>query len=230
MLCLRGFSFCFPRKKRLSDEGALHDLDPKNCFFPLSSKSLYCYSSSGSQIGFGPGKSSERFDFAGHYRHYPVDYKAAVTELLGKAAAIYSQRHSLAEHESLGFEGAGDALSNPIFNHSRAAAHPSQGSDGLSLALSDQFLVPTSVESYNGSGMNFGSVQDNHQEGVVQLPARPSINAHGALGQILFDVCVPKDVEDWDIKQSYYSGRRSFISSRRHATFNPIKCMLRSRL
>lgn len=175
-------------------------------------------------------KSSHKFDFAGHYRHYPVDYKAAVSELLGKAAAIYSQRNILVEHEKLGFEGARDAISDPMFNLSRATAGPSRGSPGLTLALSDQFLVPTSVESHNGVGLNFGSVQDNHEEGIIHLPARPSINAHGVLGQILFDVCVPRDVEDWDIKQSYYSGRRPFISSRRHAAFNPIKCMLRSRL
>ncbi|OWM80739.1 uncharacterized protein LOC116216055 [Punica granatum] len=166
----------------------------------------------------------------GHYRHYPVDYKAAATELLGKAAAIYSQRHNRVEQEKMGFEGGRDVIPDPIFNLGKAATGLSQGSHGLTLALSDQFLVPTSVVSYDGGSRNFGSVQDNHQEDMIHLPARPSINAHGVLGQILFDVCVPKDVEDWDIKQSYYSNRRPFASSRRHAPFNPIKCILRSRL
>ncbi|KAK4770533.1 hypothetical protein SAY87_031065 [Trapa incisa] len=165
-----------------------------------------------------------------HYRHYPVDYKAAMTELLGKAASTYSQRHSLVEHENMGFEGVGNTISNPILNPTRAAAPPGHRSDGLTLALSDQFLVPTLVDSYYGCGVDFGSVQDNHQEGVAHMPIGPSINVHGVLGQSLFDVCIPKDVDDWDIKQSYYTGRHSFISTRRHGKFNPVKCVLRSRL
>lgn len=30
---------------------------------------------------------------AGHYKRYQVDYKAAVTELLGKATVIYSRKY-----------------------------------------------------------------------------------------------------------------------------------------
>ncbi|PON79310.1 Alpha/Beta hydrolase fold containing protein [Trema orientale] len=113
-----------------------------------------------------------------HYRHYRIDYEAAVTELLGKATAIYSQRIRRLE------------------------------------------------------GRDVGSMQDERrQEGLIHLPNPPtSINAHGVLGQILFDVCIPKNVEGWDIRSSDSLNRCSFTSTWRRNPFNPIKCIRHSRL
>ncbi|KAI6688131.1 hypothetical protein NL676_024959 [Syzygium grande] len=164
----------------------------------------------------------------GHYCCYPVDYKAAVTELLGKAAAIYSQRGQRPEGERMGIEGKHDEISEPIFTLRRATASSSQSSQGFALTLSNQMFLPSSVECYDGR--NGGSVQDEGKEGMVHLPSLPSINAHGVLGQILFDVCVPKNVEDWDIRQSDSYYKHPLTSTRRHAPFNPIKCIRRSRL
>ncbi|KAI4321027.1 hypothetical protein MLD38_034450 [Melastoma candidum] len=165
----------------------------------------------------------------GHYRHYPVDYKAAVTELLGKAAALYSQTAQQVRSCKVGFDGHHDEISDPIAIFKKEAAGSSRGSHSLGLTLSNQILLPSSIEHYDGKGL--GSVQDEHNPGVVHLPSLPSINAHGLLGQILFDACVPKNVDDWDIRQSpdaYYS--RSLSSTRRHSPFNPMKCIRRSRL
>ncbi|MCD9558483.1 hypothetical protein HAX54_015870 [Datura stramonium] len=41
----------------------------------------------------------------GHYRYHPLEYKAAVTEVLGKAAMIYSERIGQLEWEKMGLEG-----------------------------------------------------------------------------------------------------------------------------
>ncbi|KAF5468289.1 hypothetical protein F2P56_012453 [Juglans regia] len=162
----------------------------------------------------------------GHYRHYPIDYKAAVTELLGKAAKVYSQRIRRLEGDRMGIEGTQDAIPEPICDL-RKATNNAHSFHGVATGPSDHYFLPTSMEYYDGKGID--SLQDEHKEGLIHLPSLPSISAHGVLGQILFDVCVPKTVEDWDIKSSPLNGRR-FTPTRRHTAFNPIKCIRRSRL
>lgn len=163
----------------------------------------------------------------GHYRHYPIDYKAAVTELLGKAAAVYSQRIQRLEGERMGLEGTHDEI-HPINGMRKAAASPTRSFRGTPLVPSDHFFMPSSLEYYDGRDV--GSVQDQHKEELIHLHTPPSISAHGVLGQILFDVCVPKNVEGWDIRSSDSLNGRSYTSTRRHSPFNPIKCIRRSRL
>lgn len=155
----------------------------------------------------------------GHYRHYPIDYKAALTELLDKAAKVYSQRIRRLEGERMGIEGTHDEIPEPICNMRKAMMN-SNNFQGLALGPSDHSFASSSMEYYGGRDV--GSVQDERKEDLIHLHSLPSISAHGVLGQILFDVCVPKDVEDWDIKP--------FTSTRRHTPFNPIKCLRRSRL
>lgn len=75
------------------------------------------------------------------------------------------------------------------------------------------------------------STQDEHKCEIFHLPNAPSINAHSVLAQILFDGYVPKNVEGWDIKaNSSVTGRQTLPSGRRHARFNPMKHIRRSRL
>lgn len=148
-----------------------------------------------------------------------------MTELLGKAAKVYSQRIRRLEGERMGIEGTRDEILEPI-DDLRKATTNSSSFQGLALGPSDHYL-PSSMEYYDGRDV--GSVQDDRKEGLIHLQSLPSINAHGVLGQILFDVCVPKNVEDWDIKSSSSNGRL-FTSTRRHTPFNPIKCIRRSRL
>ncbi|KAH9692544.1 hypothetical protein KPL70_016427 [Citrus sinensis] len=164
----------------------------------------------------------------GHYRHYPIDYKAAVTELLGKAGAVYSQRIQRLEREKMGLEGTHDDMADPMYNLSKAAVSPTRSFRGTSLVPSDHFVLPSSLEYYDGRDV--GSLQDEHKERLIHLPNPPSINTHGVLGQILFDVCVPKNVEGWDIRSSDSLNGSWYNSSQRRAPFNPIKCMRRSRL
>lgn len=148
-----------------------------------------------------------------------------MTELLGKAAKVYSQRIRQPEGERMGIEGTRDEILEPIEDLRKATTN-SSSFQGLALGPSDHHL-PSSMEYYDGRGV--GSVQDDHKEGLIHLQSLPSINAHGVLGQILFDVCVPKNVEDWDIKSSSSNGRL-FTSTKRHTPYNPIKCIRRSRL
>lgn len=159
----------------------------------------------------------------GHYRNYPIDYKAAVTELLGKAAVIYSRRIRQLEGEKMGFEGTQDEVSESLGNLSSNQTFQKR----VALDLNDHFFVPSPVEYHGDRGV--GSVQDEHKERYIPMSNPPSINAHGILGQVLFDACVPKDVENWDLKPSS-SLRPPCPSSRRNSPFNPIKCIRRSKL
>uniref|UniRef100_A0A803NNI2 RNase H type-1 domain-containing protein n=1 Tax=Cannabis sativa TaxID=3483 RepID=A0A803NNI2_CANSA len=131
----------------------------------------------------------------GHYRNYKIQYEAAVTELLRKSAGIYSQRIKRLEGEKLGnVEVTHDETVEPIPTLTKTAAS-SNSFQGISLAAGDNLYLPSSVEYYEGRDV--GSMQDEHrQEGLIHLPNPPtSINVHGVLGQILFDVCVPNNIE-----------------------------------
>ncbi|PIN25257.1 hypothetical protein CDL12_01993 [Handroanthus impetiginosus] len=163
----------------------------------------------------------------GHFRNYPEEYKAAVTELLGKAAVIYSQRIRQLEGEKMGMENTHDEISDP-FCSLRKAAMKSQSLQRSTLDLNDHFFIPTSVEYHEDRVV--GSVPDEHKERYIPLSSPPKISAHGVLGQFLFDACVPKNVEDWDLRSSQSLRRAPFTSGRRHSPFNPIKCIRRSRL
>lgn len=119
------------------------------------------------------------------------------------------------------------------FCHLRKAATTSQQSlQKINLDLNDHFFVPSSVEYHEDRG-GVGSIPDGggSKERFIPLSATtPSINAHGILSQFLFDVCVPKTIENWDINSFPSTNRAPARSSRRRSSFNPIKCIRRSRL
>ena len=128
----------------------------------------------------------------------------------------------------MGFEGTHDEISEPISDLRKAAANPHHSFRGVSIAPSDHFFMPSSVEYYEGRDV--GSLQDEHKENLVHLQTPPTINPDGVLGQILFDVCIPKNVEGWDLRSSASLSRHPFNPTRRYAPFNPMKCIRRSRL
>ncbi|KAJ4963767.1 hypothetical protein NE237_023706 [Protea cynaroides] len=163
----------------------------------------------------------------GHYKHYPTDYKAAVIELLGKAALVYSRRIQRLEGERMDMEGTHDEISESICNLRKAGKSSNQSLRRVALGPSDHFFLPSSVEYHESRDV--GSVEDERKEGLIHLQTPPTINAHGVLGKILFDVCVPKNIDGWDIKSSAFNGP-PFTSSHRQSPFNPIKCIRRSRL
>ncbi|GKD36266.1 origin of replication complex subunit 2, partial [Tanacetum coccineum] len=150
----------------------------------------------------------------GHYRDHPDEYKVAVSELLIKAVSVYSQRTQQVC-------GSHSQTSEPL-NHLREAVSSSnqyQSFHRITLDLNDHFVVPGSVEYHEGRDV--GSIQDEHKERFIPRSSPPKVNANGILGQMLFDVCVPKNVEDWDLKSSS-SSYSTIASGRRHSHFNPI--------
>lgn len=172
----------------------------------------------------------------GHYRQHPIDYKGAVTELLQKASSLYSQKTQKLGREKMGIEGDRDEISEPLGELRKAAAAASSNDifNRVSVEMAGHSLVPSSFEYHHEGKAAVGSFQDEPKAGLVHLPAAPRSNASGVLGQILFDVCVPQNVEEWDVGRPSSSARlfRSpFPSTRRHGMhFNPIKCIRRSRL
>ncbi|XP_010525996.1 PREDICTED: uncharacterized protein LOC104803683 isoform X2 [Tarenaya hassleriana] len=167
----------------------------------------------------------------GHYRHHQVDYKVAVSELLSKAASLYSQRtRNLPKETAMGTEETHYqdeiSLSKPIHSLRKATSclHPSF--DGIPLITTDHFFVPSSVSYYVGRG-DGGSVREEHKEGMIRLPSSQNdiLNFNGVLGQILFDIYIPKDMEDWDVTMP-----DSDHLKRRPAKLYPMRCIRRSRL
>ncbi|XXG61015.1 hypothetical protein AAC387_Pa04g2777 [Persea americana] len=164
----------------------------------------------------------------GHYRHYPVNYKAAVADLLEKATVIYSQKrmHQLnGERSRMG--GTCDKISESVCNLYQAAVSSNQSLRRVAIDPSDHFFLPSSVEYPQKK--DAGCMQDRRKDRLIHLQDQPSISAHSVLGQVLFDVCVPKNIEDWDIKPACSLNRHTFGSSHQHS-LNPTKCVHRSRL
>ncbi|CAH9111212.1 unnamed protein product [Cuscuta epithymum] len=140
----------------------------------------------------------------GHYRHYPEEYKAAVAEVLSKSCSVYSGRAFQLKSVKMTMEHTRGEKSSL-----RNASHQS---GPLTLGL---------VEDFEGRDL-LSVPYEGDEQSVSNIPALPRMNAHGVLGQILFDVCVPKNVEGWDIMSN---GQR-----RSRLTMDRIKCIRRSRL
>lgn len=161
----------------------------------------------------------------GHYEYYPIQYRAAITGLLEKAASVYSQRiRQLGEIS--GMEGTHDEISELICDLQNVAVNSNQSLRRVAVEPSDHFFLPSSTELHSQES---GSLQDERNSRSVYLPT-PSISAHSVLGEFLFDVCVPKNVEGWDIRFSGSVNGQPYASARRHSPFNKFICNLRSRL
>lgn len=162
----------------------------------------------------------------GHYRRHPAEYRAAVTALLEKASRVYSQRIVQLEKGAMGLDAGYAVILEP---RRKAAGGSNEGLNRLCLDFGVPFLAASgSLECHAGNGV--GSVHGSPKEGVVHLPSPPRIKAQGVLGQMLFDVCIPTNVEGWDITPPSSSKGLPYPSNRRHVLFNPIRCMRRSRL
>lgn len=166
----------------------------------------------------------------GHYRIYPIDYKAAVTELLGKAAQVFQQKMQQLEGDGRRASvGKKDGISSSMLSAREAAARSSQSSGGLPFKTSNPCFSSSSTEYWEGT--HVGSLRDEGEEALIHLGTPPHVSAHGVLGQVLFDACVPKNVEGWELTrpQGYLIGS-PFTNAPKHKPFNPIKRIWRSRL
>ena len=162
----------------------------------------------------------------GHYKHNPIQYRAAVTEFLERSVSIFNQKlEKLGER--CGMEGMHDKIYELICDLQNAAVDSNQSLRRVAVGPNDHFFLPSS-ESGKESG---SSLQDEQKErrGVhLASPLPPSLNPHSVLGQVLFDVCVPKNIEGWDIK---FDKRQPFTSARKPSSLSALKRMRkRSRL
>ncbi|KAK9109167.1 hypothetical protein Sjap_017227 [Stephania japonica] len=120
--------------------------------------------------------------------HYPTDYKAAVTELLGKAALVHSRRIQKLG-DARGVEQFSDEISESICNLRKAAMTSSQSLLRVAIEPNEHFL-PGSMEVHEDRDV--GSANDGRREGLIHLQNPPGINAHGMLGQILLMSVFPR--------------------------------------
>ncbi|XP_024028956.1 uncharacterized protein LOC112093851 [Morus notabilis] len=164
----------------------------------------------------------------GHYEHYPIQYRAAVTDLLERAALVFSQKMQQLEDERTCMESTNDEISALICDLQKAAVNSNQSLRRVAVGPSDHFYLPSSAE--HQTGRDSEPSQDELKDKPVHLPSPPSINAHSVLGELLFDACVPKNVEGWDIKFCGSLNGQPFASARRHSPFHGIKNIRRSRL
>ncbi|KAJ6846976.1 uncharacterized protein M6B38_284215 [Iris pallida] len=146
-----------------------------------------------------------------HYKYHQAEYKASVTEFLTKTTVVYIRRRQM-NGETTADEGSCSKVSESVCNLKSAVN---------SIGPSDPFFLPSSVDF--SDTRESGSLQDEQKGDLFHLP---SINPHGVLSQILFDVCVPKNIEGWDIKPPVpITGKQI-----RHGPFNPFRFIRRSRL
>ncbi|KAK8952436.1 hypothetical protein KSP39_PZI003080 [Platanthera zijinensis] len=144
--------------------------------------------------------------FAAHYRHNQDEYRAAVSDFLSKARLIFSNRQL--------YQNANKKMPESV-----AAIDSNESLRRFTFEPTDHFVQSSTEFSEIRSGV---SPVDEQKSGLFQIP---SIKPQGVLSQILFDVCVPKNIEGWDIKPI-----SSLNSAHRRRPFNPIKCIRRSRL
>lgn len=125
-------------------------------------------------------------------------------------------------------EGMDDEISDIICDLQNAAISSTQSLRRVALEPSDHFFLPSSKE-YQG----YGDSRSSQEERKEKSPScsNPRISAHSVLGQILFDACVPKNIEEgWDIKFSGSLNGQPYASARIRSPLNAIKFMRRSRL
>ncbi|KAM1002797.1 hypothetical protein FF1_003169 [Malus domestica] len=163
-----------------------------------------------------------------HYKYYPIQYRSSVTHFLEKAALVFSQRIKELEGDNTSMEGMQDEISELICDLRKAAVNSNQSLRRVAVEPSDHFFLPSSAENQNSK--DSGSLQDEQKERSVSLPSPPSISAHSVLGQVLFDGCVPKNVEGWDIKFCGSLNGQPFASALRNSPPRGLKGFRRSRL
>ncbi|KAJ8763439.1 hypothetical protein K2173_002322 [Erythroxylum novogranatense] len=163
----------------------------------------------------------------GHYKHYPIQYRAAVTNLLEKAVSVYSHKvqHLRDRHF---MDCTDDQISQLVCDLQKAAVTSNQSLRRVAVGPGDHFFVPSSAEYHSRCSE---PLQDEGKERSVYVQKPPSMSAHSSvLGQMLFDVCVPRNVEGWDIRFTGSLNGQPVASAHSRLPFHGIKCIRRSRL
>lgn len=155
----------------------------------------------------------------GHYKHQSIHYTTAIAELLEQAVSSFSHKiRRLRERTPM--DDMHDEVSDLICDLQNAAVDSNQSLRRVAVGPNDHFFLPSSA-GY-GNSRDSWSVPEERKE---RSPNRshPCINAHSVLGQVLFDVCVPKNVEGWDIKFAGSLNAKPLASVRKRLPFNATK-------
>ncbi|KAL8540344.1 hypothetical protein ACS0TY_001812 [Phlomoides rotata] len=155
----------------------------------------------------------------GDYKHQSTKTRAAISELLEQAVSVFSEKiQKLGENSHTG--DMHDDISDLIHNLQNAAVVSNQSFRRVAVSPNDHFFLPNSSEYQNRR--EFETLQKEQKE---RSPHRssPRMCTNTVLGQIMFDACVPKNVEGWDIKFSGTLNGEPFASVRRRSPFSGIK-------
>lgn len=127
------------------------------------------------------------------------------------ASSVFSRKLQHLEEERM--EDQHDEISKLMWDLQNAAVNSNQCLKRISSVPSDQFWFPSSMHD-SGS-----PVESGHREGSSSsmnlLQSPPTISANSILGQIFYDVCVPKNVEGGDIKFSGSLNGEPYVSSQK---------------
>lgn len=151
---------------------------------------------------------------AGHYKHHNVQYNSAVTNLLEQAVLVFSQKiKNLHEKSCIN----NDEISLLICDLQNAAVDMKQSFT----RPDDHFFMPSSSKWNSKGGLD--SLQTEQKEKRSPTRSSPCLSPNTLLGEILFDACIPKNVEGWDIKLSGSLNGEPIASVRRRSPFSSIK-------
>uniref|UniRef100_A0A0D3GE57 Uncharacterized protein n=1 Tax=Oryza barthii TaxID=65489 RepID=A0A0D3GE57_9ORYZ len=157
----------------------------------------------------------------GHYMLHEAEYRSAVNDTLRKALVTFCHRSQLNATSDQEYK-----IAHSVCSLHNVAANSNESLRRVANGPSDHFFLPSSKD--HNESRDPESLIDEQRR---QLSYPPSMEPQGVLGQILFDVCVPKNVEGWDIKPTVSpNGRPTLASARQLGPFNPIKYFRRSRL
>lgn len=142
--------------------------------------------------------------------------------------STYSRKVIL-ERERTRIDGTHDEISELICDLQKVAINSNESFRRVAVGPSDHFFLPSSAEHTNNNRES-GISREEPKEESVCVPSFPSISAHSVLGQFLFDVCVPKNVEGWDVMFCGNLNGRTRASVTRNSPSRGIKRVGRSRL
>uniref|UniRef100_A0A1J3IQ05 Transmembrane protein 53 n=1 Tax=Noccaea caerulescens TaxID=107243 RepID=A0A1J3IQ05_NOCCA len=165
----------------------------------------------------------------GHYTHNPIQYRAVISNFLEKAISVHLQKIRLLGERA----HTHDEISELICDLQKVAVNSNQSLRRVATGPCDHFFLPSSAPYQSSNNNDTSSSQEEQRERSSFRPLQPtSINAHSVLGQFLFDSCVPKNIEGWDIRFGGSLNGQPYAtsSSRKNSNLGFKKRFLRSRL
>ncbi|KAL7125307.1 hypothetical protein ABFS83_14G108800 [Erythranthe nasuta] len=138
-------------------------------------------------------------------------HRSAVTEFLEQAVSVFSDKIQRLGQKS----HIDDEISDLICDLQNAAVDSNQSFQRVAVGPMDHFFIPSSSSE--------SSPQKETKDRSSPNRTIPRMCTNTVLGQVLFDVCVPKNVEGWDIKFSGSLNGEPFASVRRRSPFSGIK-------